>query len=252
MKRRWLLAIVAGILAACSSPPPQEGSIGPDIMERLTVDGYPAVRLRNGEVKLLNKPEETQWYLDRFPPPTSSGSAMLRPQNLPSAVDLTPFQTPVKDQGERGTCTAFAVVGALEAAYKRAYNLTLDLSEEFLNWQDKVNVLDTQSPPVPPSQSENYLAVWGGGSANYKLQNIMNGKLGIPLESQAPYNGQESFGDSGKWLPPITRNSPQRLMGDANLSQRTQTYNIPTPLDWLMLPQVALEEGRYRVNQAVF
>ncbi|MDW8018250.1 MAG: C1 family peptidase [Thermus sp.] len=252
MKPKLMLALFLGILGACTSPSPQGGPVGPDIQEFLTVGGYPAVRLGNGEVKRLDKPEETAWYLDRFPPPATPGLAQVGPQNLPLAVDLTPYQTPVKDQGGRGTCTAFAVVGALEAAYKRAYNLTLDLSEEFLNWQDKVNVLDTQSPPVPPSQSENFLAVWGGGSANYKLQNIMNGKLGIPLESQAPYNGQESFGDSGKWLPPITRNSPQRLMGDANLSQRTQTYNIPTPLDWLMLPQVALEEGRYRANQVVF
>lgn len=125
--------------------------MGPDIREFLTVDGYPAVHLGNGEVKLLGKPEETKWYLDRFPPPESSEPAALHPQSLPAAVDLTSFQTPVKNQWDRDTCTAFAVVAALEAAYKRTYGLTLDLSEEFLNWQDKVNVLDPQSPPYPPA-----------------------------------------------------------------------------------------------------
>ncbi len=252
MKRGWILALLLGTLAACSSPPQQADLVGPDIREFLTVDGYPAVRLGNGEVKLLNKPEETKWYLDRFPPPESSEPAALRPQSLPAAVDLTSFQTPVKNQWERGTCTAFAVAAALEAAYKRTYGLTLDLSEEFLNWQDKVNVLDPQSPPVPPSQSENFLATWGGGSVNYKLQNIMNGQRGIPLENQAPYNPSGSFQDSSKWQPPIIRTSPQRLMSDANLSQRLETYNIPFSFDWLMLPQVALEQGRYRANQVLF
>lgn len=252
MKRGWILTLLLGVMAACSGPPQQGDFVGPDIREFLTVNGYPAVRLGNGEVKLLGKPEETQWYLDRFPPPATSEPAVLRPQSLPAAVDLTPFQTPVKDQGGRGTCTAFAVVAALEAAYKRTYGLTLNLSEEFLNWQDKVNVLDPHSPPVPPSQSENFLATWGGGSVNYKLQNIMKGQRGIPLEDQAPYSGNSKFEDSSLWQPPIIRTSPQRQMGDANLSQKLQTYKIPDPFDWLMLPQVALEQGRYRASQVLF
>ncbi len=41
-------------------------------------------------------------------------------------------------------------------------------------------------------------------------------------------------------------------MGDANLSQKLQTYKIPDPFDWLMLPQVALEQGRYRASQVLF
>ena len=36
-------------------------------------------------------------------------------------VDLRPNQTSIKDQGgERNTCTAFATIAALEAAYHRA------------------------------------------------------------------------------------------------------------------------------------
>jgi hypothetical protein len=38
------------------------------------------------------------------------------------------FQTPVRDQGTRGTCTAFAAMAGMEATFKR-YGKTLDLSE---------------------------------------------------------------------------------------------------------------------------
>ncbi|GAA4664276.1 C1 family peptidase [Amycolatopsis dongchuanensis] len=59
---------------------------------------------------------------------------------LPRVFDLRrtcggDYTTPVKDQGERGTCTAFGVVAVLEgtAAYtRRAAELNLDLSEAHL------------------------------------------------------------------------------------------------------------------------
>jgi hypothetical protein len=38
------------------------------------------------------------------------------------------FQTPVRDQGARGTCTAFAAMAGMEATFKR-YGKTFDLSE---------------------------------------------------------------------------------------------------------------------------
>lgn len=59
---------------------------------------------------------------------------------LPRAFDLRrtcagDYTTPVRDQGERGTCTAFGVIAVLEgtAAYtRRAAGLNLDLSEAHL------------------------------------------------------------------------------------------------------------------------
>ena len=53
------------------------------------------------------------------------------PENPPDSYDLKQYQTKVKDQNPRGSCTAFAWVGAMEAAYKRKYGLELDLSEEY-------------------------------------------------------------------------------------------------------------------------
>ena len=45
-------------------------------------------------------------------------------------ADLRSFATPVKNQGERPTCTAFSAVGALEFEVKRRFGLEFDLSEE--------------------------------------------------------------------------------------------------------------------------
>ena len=52
---------------------------------------------------------------------------------LPVFVDLTQHQSPVKDQGARDTCGTFATMAALEAMYRRHHNITLDLSEQYLN-----------------------------------------------------------------------------------------------------------------------
>eukprot|EP00887_Chlorella_sp_A99_P005947 scaffold29.g5947.t1 len=50
----------------------------------------------------------------------------------PAAWDWTGNTTDVKNQGNCGSCWAFAVVGAIEAAYKIKYNLALNLSEQQL------------------------------------------------------------------------------------------------------------------------
>ena len=50
----------------------------------------------------------------------------------PTSVSLAEYQTPVRFQGIRKTCWAFAALAAIEAAYKRDYNLTLTLAPEYL------------------------------------------------------------------------------------------------------------------------
>jgi hypothetical protein len=72
--------------------------------------------------------------LARGQDPSAASSA----QTLPSSVDLRPFfdkwgLTP-RSQGKRGTCSVFAVVGALEFAAARKQGQGERFSVEFLNW----------------------------------------------------------------------------------------------------------------------
>lgn len=54
---------------------------------------------------------------------------------LPAAVDLRPSMPPVRDQGQRGTCVAFAALAAFEHRLPGG----TDLSEQFLYWNCKMN-----------------------------------------------------------------------------------------------------------------
>lgn len=74
--------------------------------------------------------------LDEYTPEDNDLSPpSLAPSNLPSSVNLADRLGPARDQGERGTCVAFALVALREII---AGN-TSDLSEQFLYWACKQN-----------------------------------------------------------------------------------------------------------------
>jgi hypothetical protein len=98
----------------------------------------------------------------------------------PAAYDLSAYQTPVKDQLDRGTCGTFATVAAIEAAYKRAHGLTLDLSEQYL-----FHVAKSTGVSYPRIyQYENQSSYWYGGGWVPDAR-----RYALPLEAQAPYAG---------------------------------------------------------------
>ena len=57
------------------------------------------------------------------------------------AVSLAQYQTPIRDQQDRGTCWAFAGVAGMEALYKRKYGVSLDLSEQYVASMEKCGEL---------------------------------------------------------------------------------------------------------------
>lgn len=62
---------------------------------------------------------------------------------MPAAVDLRPWMTPVEDQGGLGSCTANALVGALEYLVRRVKGQHVDLSRLYVYfnqrlWDDSV------------------------------------------------------------------------------------------------------------------
>ncbi|MCC6807789.1 MAG: C1 family peptidase [Deltaproteobacteria bacterium] len=254
--------------SSTSGPAPSEATTsqtGPEavtaIGEAVTVEGRPALKLPDGSTVLLMPREEMLWYQDRFAPVAEVAPGGPAREQLPASVDLSGFQTPVKDQGGRDTCIDFATVAAIEAAYKRTHGVTLDLSEQWLNHIQKMDTLDSWDTvvdvngdhrPKPPSQMENTVGTWGGGSVVYNLRLLSSGKLALPEESAMPYVSSRSLQMTASWNPAIAYTSPQRVADDVNLSRVPATFNIPWALTTTMFPPNAQATARYASTQALF
>jgi hypothetical protein len=57
--------------------------------------------------------------------------------DVPPRIDLRDYCSPVEDQGKLGSCTANAVVGALEYYLKRAYGRTVEMSRMFVYYNSR-------------------------------------------------------------------------------------------------------------------
>ncbi len=91
----------------------------------------------------------------------------------PNSLNLLPWQTPIKNQGQRDTCYAFAFTAGLEAAYRHKYGRVVDgkyqgpqwiLSEEFLIHVAKSTLLNRPQTYLfenPSSYWEGVLGVVG-------------------------------------------------------------------------------------------
>lgn len=66
-----------------------------------------------------------------------AGSAFLTAVDLPSSVDLRAQCSAVEDQGQIGSCTGNAIVGALEVLENKAGGEFIDLSRLFVYWNER-------------------------------------------------------------------------------------------------------------------
>lgn len=61
--------------------------------------------------------------------------------DLPRVINFSDEMTSVKDQGNRGTCTYFSLIGVLEGVIKQDLKLDVNFSEEFLVHETKTMML---------------------------------------------------------------------------------------------------------------
>lgn len=159
----------------------------------------------------------------------------------PSRVLPGIHQTPIRDQASRYTCTAFAPLAALEAAYKRNGYGDLDFSEEFAVFVDKMLGLDWDwSKITGPDVKETQVGAFSGGGGAGRLENMVASNFRVPLESKMPYrpNGYD-LGPYSDWQHPHWRT--QRNQNDFNLvGSKPGAYSNPNAL-----PQAALEATAY-------
>lgn len=58
-------------------------------------------------------------------------------EGLPRVIDTNAFQTSIKNQGGRGSCTFFATSALIESLVKQEQNQEINISEEYFTWITK-------------------------------------------------------------------------------------------------------------------
>lgn len=128
----------------------------------------------------------------------------------PNLVDLRANQTPLKNQGGRGTCTYFGATAALEAAYKKAGHGTVNLSEEFWAIMSKALYIHPGWPEILAGganyRENQFAATQGGGSLRWLPTGFR-----IPTEADVPYRAQD-------YAPSHWASQDQRVANDFNFS----------------------------------
>ena len=115
--------------------------------------------------------------------------ALREPVN--GVYSLAQWQSPFKplsrdaQQGDRGTCWAFAGAAALEAAYRRKYNMLIDVSEEYVFHMGKSFALNRDSAGAVVRPVENNSSLTGFQGSGDIAQKISENAS--PPEDTAPY-----------------------------------------------------------------
>ncbi|SMF06557.1 C1 family peptidase [Pseudobacteriovorax antillogorgiicola] len=172
------------------------------------------IEIGNKTIKLQDKPEDGYLNLDE------PSSFLWMTDALPE-VDLSQWQTPVKDQANRGSCAYFTSIALVEHALKVYYpdNRDVNLSEEYLIYANKK--LDGISSN-------------GDGSFLYYNLNSLK-RHGFMLEESMPYTHSwfspgmpcEDYEDNGQ-APQFCRShyAPSQVALDNRVASQDFNLNI--------------------------
>lgn len=225
-----------------------------------TIDGELFVRYEDGSLyALLDHDEIADEYAELddsgWPgiPTFDAGSNVVRASSAaatrPPVFTLAAYQTPIRDQGDRGLCQTFAVVAAMEAAYVRSGVGPLDLSEQYLSHVHRMRTL-RRPLPAGAEPRENVLGVRGGGAAVNVL--LTASHLRVPLEETAPYiplrdyGNPDQVGDDPR-IDPGDGTVPQRVYDEWNHQDVERGYLIPGAIVHAPFPREALFSAAYGV-----
>jgi hypothetical protein len=126
------------------------------------------------------------------------GTIATPPPPPPPTNSLAAYQTPIRNQGTRAVCWAFAITAALEAAYKRDFGLELDLSEEYVTHIQKAGELfyDYTTNNLAYENNSSFWDAQGNAGSVMSLR-----RYAVPTENDAPYSSIQTFETLKNQLP---------------------------------------------------
>ena len=238
-------------------------------------EGPPAivVTLDTGEQFLLDDLDFIAEYDERAPDSSRKVATIaemiekdLREKNQPAAnyVSLGAMQTAIRSQRDRGTCVAFAVLGATEAAYNRAGHGELHLSADYFHHLLKTTWLRDWTRNEDDVRTregwENQLAMHGGGGIYNALEMLT--KYRVATVNEAPYQHSHKFGH--EWLSYQSTNQSgddprvdwrdraggvlQSTINNFSMMQEPITIDIPSDYTLTPMPQAALDNAKYGIT----
>jgi len=199
----------------------------------------------------------------------------------PPTASLRSEQTPLRDQGGRGTCVVFCVCAAMEASLKRQGVSSVNLSEQYGQHIFQMTALNDRKPdsdptncvgdkrngPIDTDGFENGLGMVGGGGLSrelplfteYGLPDEANAKFQVDPSADRTYvydgdfakTNQQGADPQAKWCNP--KSATQREVNDFNVEHRVIDVPINTDRTLRMrpFPREALKNADYRIDSYV-